>query len=72
MSIFIRYRSGTPITGNSLARTLIIKCDACGVGFTYVCSKNPKKCPACLKDLPARLRFLPGYHSARLRYHVNK
>ena len=71
MSIFIRYRKDTSINGNNLNRILTIKCNTCGVEFTYVCSKNPKKCPACLKDLPTRLKFLPNYYSARLFYYKN-
>jgi hypothetical protein len=72
MSISIKYRNGTPIKGSSLNRVLLVTCESCGIQFTHANSIDIRTCPACDVTLPKRIKFLPGYHSARLRYYTNK
>lgn len=72
MSIHIRYRCGTPLKGQDVVRVLRVTCETCGIEFIFNCTNPLRQCPACDNTLPKRIKYLPGYHSARLRYYANK
>lgn len=72
MSIAIKYKNGIPIKGSGLNSVFLVTCEACKIQFTHINSKDIRTCPACDTTLPKRIKFLPGYNSARLQYYANK